>query len=110
MFIQDLPKLKSKSASSVDSLLNGQFYRSLSALLEQLGCFRHPGVVLDTRELEEYDWRIIDPRIKLIYSVPGYFDVGSSSGKSGLVMLNELAKEIQVPANEEITIEYQVSN
>jgi hypothetical protein len=106
-----LPKLKGQSASSVNSLLNGQLYRSLSTLLEELGCFRHPGVVLDTRELEAYDWRVIDERIRLVYSVPGYFDVGSlKSSCCGLLMLNSVVKDLVRDAKKEdpITIEYQV--
>lgn len=118
--MHDLPKLKGASASSVNSLLTSQFYRSLSSLLEHLGCFRHPGVVLDTRELEAYDWRVLDSRIKLVYSVPGYYDaVGSGQHGGGLLMLDEAVKDLKldipttkasadVGGGPHIAIEYQV--
>ena len=102
-----MPKLKSSSASSVSAQLDSQFYRSLCGLLDQLGCFRHPGVVLDTRDLDAYDWRAMDSRIKLVYSVPGYFDVDDPRA-GGMLMLNEAVREMKLRIDDKGTIEYQV--
>lgn len=92
-----------------DYLLKSQFYRSFCRLLEIIGCFRHPDLVLDEREMEAYDWRELDERLKLVYSAPGYFRMGERDFINGLLMMNSVAGDLIEGSSEEYTIEYQVS-
>ena len=79
--------------------------------------------MLEPKELDAYDWGVVDERIRMVYSVPGYYDVvGASNGKGkGLLMLNEVVNgmdgnvsqiisEISNSVSKKITIEYQVSH
>lgn len=96
-------------ASMADYLLKSQFYRSFCRLLDLIGCFRYPDMVLDAKEMEEYDWRELDERLKLVYSAPGYFQSREDGFVNGLMMMNSVAGQFVSKSSEKYTIEYQVS-
>lgn len=66
-------------------------------------------MVLDAREMEEYDWRELDERLKLVYSAPGYFQSREDGFVNGLLMMNSVAGQLMSKNSEKYTIEYQVS-